>query len=124
MVLTLTLFIGLTSCLKEYLSDVTTNDPETVESVIGVWKGKHFQKGITWIITFKEDMTVTITTDSEGMNWSMNYPWIFKWKTENNSVKLYGDENEDLMSGKLKDDDTMEILIIGSESTIMHQVSK
>lgn len=122
--LTFTLSISLTSCLTNEDEDEDINHPETIEDVIGIWKGK--LSGHYCIFEFKENMTVTIYSDSEGMDWAIGFPWEYKWKTINDKVELFDGkkENSGTMRGILKDNHkTIEIYIFGSENTILHRTS-
>lgn len=120
--LTFSLSICLTSCIDNEDEDI--NNPKTIENVIGIWKGK--LSGHYCMFEFKEDMTVIIYSDSEGMDWAIGFPWEYKWKTVDNRVELFDGvkENSGTMRGILKDNNNIiEIYIFGSENTILHRTS-
>lgn len=123
--LTFSLSISLTSCIENEDEDEDINNPKTIEAVVGIWKGE--LSGHYCIFEFKEDMTVIIYSDNEGMDWAIGFPWEYKWKTVDNKVELFDGvkENSGTMRGILNNNNkTIEIYIFGSENTILHRTSK
>lgn len=118
----LTASVSLSSCLLEEEEDV--NNPETTEDIIGTWKGK-FNKRYCFF-DFKEDMTVTIYSESESFDWIIGFPWEYKWKSIDDKIILFDavKGGNETVTGHLKNDNSIiEICIAGSEITILHRIN-
>lgn len=98
--LVFTMSISLSSCSLDALKDLLeeeeeeeSNNPKDVEYVIGLWEGEFMENN--YFFDFKENMTVSVYTDSEGTNWAMGFPHDYQWETENDRIwlsEMYDDD--------------------------------
>lgn len=112
--------LTLSSCLVEEEEDV--NNPETTEDIVGTWKGKFSQRYC--FFEFKEDMTVTIYSESESFE--IGFPWEYKWKSVDDKIILFDATKggNETVTGHLKNDNSViEICIAGSEITILRRIN-
>lgn len=113
---------SLSSCLLEEEEDV--NDPDTTEDIAGTWRGKFNERYC--FFEFKEDMTVTIYSESESFDWIIGFPWEYKWKSIDDKIILFDavKGGNETITGHLKNDNSIiEICIAGSEITTLRRMN-
>lgn len=125
-----TMSISLSSCslkdlknlLEETEEEEEINDPEDVEYVIGLWEGIFMKNN--YFFDFKDNMTVSIYTDSEAANWAMGFPHEYQWETERGRVRLFEMDDDGVsMSGTLKRNKNMLEINLGAGIIPLYRTS-